>query len=242
MLWNKLMQLFFGGSLIVAQTLPPDPLYIRASMDELLSYECGKSVAGMLPAREQTGPVFSDHGLVFTSIEAADTSRLLVLSAGAGTYSVRLEKAGVNRIRFAIPVKGAGGTQTYFLSYLHDPVSNSRVFDFSSGRPPLGKDETDYALLNVRRADHLLPNLDYSIHETAESLLAALTEGRLRRDQVLRQKAENCEHITRKTPVLGRNLKRNLDVVEMIVMGPKLAGPKLAGPKLAGRKPASAKP
>jgi hypothetical protein len=199
----------------------PDPMHTQASMDELLSYECGKSVAGMLYPEDQAGPVFSVSDLVFTSIEASDNSRFLIVSAGDGVYSIPLERAGVNRLRFSIPAHGTTKPKEYFLGFLHDSVTRSRFFDFSAERPPLGKEEIDYAYVVPRRADQLLPNLEYNIHETAEGMLLSLTEGRLDRSQIISQKAHNCEHITRKSPSLGRNLKRNLDVVEKIVIGPK---------------------
>jgi hypothetical protein len=211
--------MIFGTSLIVAQL--PDPMHTQASMDELLSYECAKSVATMLYPEDQAGPVFSVSDLVFTSIEASDNSRMLIVSAGDGLYSIPLERDGVNRLRFSIPAHGAVKPKEFYLGFLHDSVTRSRFFDFSADRPPLGKEEIDYAYVVPRRADQLLPNLEYNIHETAEGMLLSLTEGRLERSQIISQKAHNCEHITRKAPALGRNLKRNLDVVEKIVIGPK---------------------
>ncbi len=220
MLWNQILQMFFGSTLIVAQSLP-DPKHRPTSMEELLSYECAKSVATMLYPQEQPGPVFSADGLVFTSIEANDNSQLLIVSAGNGTFAIPLYQVGLNRVRFKIPSHNSSQPNEFFLGFLHDPVTRSRVFDFAAQRPPLGKKDSDYKFVAPRRAEGLLPNLEYKIHETAESMLASLTEGRLARAQVVRQKADNCEHITRKSPALGRNLKRNLDVVEKIVIGPK---------------------
>lgn len=220
MLWNQIVQLFFGSTLIVAQSLP-DPLHTQTSMEELLSYECAKSVATMLYPPEQPGPVYSADGLVFTSIEATDHSQLLIVSAGRGTFAIRLNQGGLNRIRFKIPIHNSSEPTEFYLGFLHDPVTRSRVFDFAAQRPPLGKKDSDYKSVAPYRAEGLLPNLEYKIHETAESMLASLTEGRIERAQVVRQKADNCEHITRKSPALGRSLKRNLDVVEKIVIGPK---------------------
>jgi|GEM_PF-3653195 len=222
MLWHTILQVIFGlGVTVTSKPALPDPMQTQASMEELLSYECAKSVSTMLLPEDQIGPVFSVNELVFTSIEANDNSRLLIVSAGVGTYSIPLERAGVNRLRFSIPVHGSAQPKNFYLGFLHDSVTRSRFFDFSVNRPPMGKEETDYAFVVPHRADGLLPNLEYKVHETAEGMLASLTEGRLARAQITRQKAENCEHIVRKTPALGRNLMRNLDVVERIVLGPR---------------------
>ena len=220
MLWNQIVHVFFGSTLIVAQSLP-DPMQTQTSIEELLSYECAKSVATMLYPPEQMGPVYSAEGLVFTSLEAQDRSPLLIVSAGQGTFAIRLDQGGLNRVRFKIPMHNSSRATEFFLSFLPDPVTRSRVFDFSAGRPPLGKKDSDYRFVAPYRAEGLLPNLEYKIHETAEFMLASLTEGRLARGQVVRQKADNCEHITRKSPALGRNLNRNLAVIEKIVIGPK---------------------
>lgn len=219
MAWNKLMQLIFGGSLVIAQTLPPTPAQTMATLDEMLSHECARSVSSLLYAGDQPGPLFYDGGLVFTSVETSSLHPLLIVSAGNGVFSVSLEGAGVNRVRFTLPTKN--GDRNYFLSYLHGNQSRSRVFEFSSDHPPMGKDEFDFDKMQPKRAEALLTHLEYAIYQTAESTLANLTEGRLHRDQLKRARAENCEHIERKAPQLAQNLKRNLDVIEMIVLGPE---------------------
>lgn len=239
MFWKQLLHIVFGGSLAASPL--PDPMQTQASMDELLTYECAKSVALMLDPTDQVGPVFSDLELVFTGIEAADNSRFLLVSAGQGIFAIPLTGAGVNRVRFSVPSRQPAASREYFMSFLFDPNTRSRVFDFSAGRPPGGKQESDYRSVVPRRSEQLLPNLEYRIHETAESMLAALTEGHLNRLAIVDQKARNCEHITRKSPNLGRNLKRNLDVVEKIVIGPKSkpAGAIAAAAAVSTRAPAS---
>ncbi len=233
MAWNKLMQFIFGSTLMMAQTLPTKPVYSLATPEEMLSYECARSVTGMLYPLDQTGPLFNDHGLVFTSIDTSASHPILIMSAGTGLFSVPLDGAGVNRIRFSIPTQISGEMKTYFLSYLHGNQSRSRIFDFSNDRPPMGREELDYTEVQVKRAENLLEHFEYAIYTTAEVNLAGLTEGRLSRDQLKRHRAENCDHIQQKSPGLAQNLKRNLDVIEMIVLGPQ---PKVSAPT---RMPAS---
>ncbi|MGZ3723764.1 MAG: hypothetical protein ACXVA9_12565, partial [Bdellovibrionales bacterium] len=72
----------------------------------------------------------------------------------------------------------------------------------------------------AHRADNLMAHLDYAIHETAEATLSAITEGRVTRSQMLRHKVENCDHISRQTPSLAKNLRHNVDMLDLIVMGP----------------------
>lgn len=221
MLLEALISLIFGAQVTTTPSPVPELMQAQASMQELLSYECGKSIATMVVPEEQVGPVFANEDLVFTGIEASDNSRLLIVTSGEGTYAVPLAKSGVNRISFSIPTRGPNKQTDFYLGFLHDSVTRSRFFDFAEGRPPAGKTEADYTKVVARRSEGLLPNLEYKIHETAEGLLAALTEDRLPRSHILNQKAYNCEHITKKNPALGRSLKRNLDVVEQIVLGPK---------------------
>jgi hypothetical protein len=241
MAWNKLMQFIFGSTLMMAQTLPSKPVYSLATLNEMLSFECAKSVTGMLYPLDQTGPLFYDHGLVFTSIDTNASHPLLLVSAGTGIFSVPLEGAGVNRVRFTIPAQTNGETKTFYLSFLHGNQSRSRVFEFSEGRPPMGKDELDYNQLTPKRAENLLSHFEYAIYTTAEVNLAALTEGRLNRDQLKRHRAENCEHIQKNSPQLAQNLKRSLDVIEMIVLGPQIkdAGPVRMPASIAVRRSAA---
>jgi hypothetical protein len=189
-------------------------------LEEILSYECARSVATMVERGQQLGPVFSDGGLVFTSTETQKGGRVLILNAGAGTYAVNLSSAGVNRIRFEIPTQDSNTPKAFYLSYMHDGVFRSRYFDFGEVKPPAGRDELDYAYTNAQRAEYMLPHLEYAIYQTSENALNSLAEGGLQRYQMSRRKVENCDHISRKTPELARNLLHNLDVLELIVMGP----------------------
>jgi hypothetical protein len=72
-------------------------------------------------------------------------------------------------------------------------------------------------------------------------MLNALTEGRVSRNEFERQKPENCAHISRTASALARTIRRELDVVEMIVMGP-MPAKKNSDVALSttGRMPASA--
>ncbi len=213
-MWNHLVQFVFGLSVIIKPSA--EPISLRSSIDELLTYECAKNVAQMLEPADQMGPVFSDYELVFTGLEASDRSRLILLTAGQGLFLIPLVNQGINRIRFALPAQGP-----YFMSFLYDPLTRSRVFEFSRGRPPMGKEETDFALVHPFRSDQLLPNLEYKIHKTAESIVAALTEGQLDRSLIGNHKAHSCEHLERKSPRLGQVLAIDLKVIEQIVLGPK---------------------
>ncbi|MBX3020210.1 MAG: hypothetical protein KF799_00915 [Bdellovibrionales bacterium] len=209
----------------------------QTNSDELLSYICARNVSTIVERGQQVGPVFSEGPLVFTSTEVQGGGKFLILSAGSGTYTLALPNAGVNRLRFQLPTQSSPKPKIFYLSYVHDGVFRSRYFDFSADKPPIGRDELDYDLASVRKADYMLPNLEYAIYETSENTLTAITDGRVKRDQMNKHKMENCEHISRKTPGLARNLKHNLDVLEMIVIGPKEGRP-----RAASRLPASVIP
>lgn len=232
MLFSKAIQLFLSSIAMLSQPAPQ--ALAQASLDELLSYECAKSVSTMVNAAEQPGPIFSDGLLALTSVEAADGSHLLIVNAGAGTFAVPLEHEGVNRVRFYLPTHLPGGPKAFFISYLHGSNMRSRVFELSTARPVLGKEVLDYDSVPVHRAENMLEHFDYAIYETAGKLLAALTEGRMTRASVEKHRGANCDHISRHSPGIARNLKRDLDVVEMIVMGPTT--PKA---RSTGRMPAS---
>ena len=188
-------------------------------VDDLLSYECARSVAGMLEPDDQSGPLFVREDLVFTSVQAKDGSKLLIVNAGSGTYALPLGNSGVNRIKFSIPARDADAQKKYYLTYLHDEAKRSRVFEFATLGPPGNKVEADFKTAKANRADELLPNLEFKIHETAETVLALLAEDRLDRRNLKSHKAEHCEHIARRSPALGKILKRNLDVVAAMVVG-----------------------
>jgi hypothetical protein len=220
---------------------PPEPV-AQPSLDELLSYECARSISTMVRPSAQVGPVFSDGLITLTSIEARDLSIILILNAGAGTYAVTLEHEGVNRLRFYLPTHLAGGARPFFISYMPaDHGYPARVLELSMDRPPNGKDDLDYTAVAISRADKMLEHYDYAIFATVGNMLNALTEGRVTRNEFERQKPENCEHISRTAPALARTIRRELDVVEMIVMGPTPAKKNSdVALSTTGRMPASA--
>jgi hypothetical protein len=220
---------------------PPEPVALP-SLDELLSYECARSISTMVQPSAQTGPVFSDGVITLTSIEARDASVILILNAGAGTYAVSLEHEGVNRLRFYLPTHLAGGPRPFYLSYMPPERGYpARVLELSMNRPPNGRDDLDYTAVAVSRADKMLEHYDYAIFATVGNMLNALTEGRVARNEFERQKPEHCEQISRSMPALARTIRRELDVVEMIVMGPKPAAKKDSDVALSNtsRMPAS---
>lgn len=234
MLLNFVLRLIAASSIAGSTTQSVTPV----KSDEILTYECARTVSTMVETSQQTGPVFSEGLLVFTSIETQGGGKVLIISAGGGTYAIELKHEGVNRLRFELASQESFKPKKFFLTYVHDRIFRSRYFDFSMNRPPLGRDDLDYDLVQARRAEYMLPHLEYAIYETSENALLAITEGRVKRDQMNRHKAENCEHISRKTPGLARNLRHNLDVLELIVMGPPAPKSRIQG---TSRMPASVK-
>lgn len=229
MFWNKLLSLFFSGTVVMAHTVPL-VLQPKPQMEELLSYDCAHSVASLYTGDQPTGPLFTREGLVFTSLVSTDQKRLLVLSTGSGTYKVTLPSIGINRIRFLLPGLGSSIAQPYFLSYMHDEVFRSRVFEFGYQRPPSGHDELEYHLVEAQRAEYLLPHLEYAIFETAENVVTALAQGRISRSQIQLASATKCEHLSRHSPSLQASIRHNIDALDMMVVGPR---------KSANRAPAS---
>lgn len=193
----------------------PAPSEVMVSPAEASSYRCGRDVATIVGHGLQTGPLFSEEDLVFTSLVARDGSRLLVVDDGGGIYSVRLGRQGVNRLRFTLP--GRGEARRYFMSYAHDDVFRSRLFEFSVGRAPAGRDELDFEPVAAVRTPALLPHFEYAIFATSENALAAITDGRVPRAELNRHRVRDCDHLSGR---LARVLKHNLDTLEMIVVGP----------------------
>ncbi|NJL25252.1 MAG: hypothetical protein HC902_08775 [Calothrix sp. SM1_5_4] len=191
--------------------------------DELLSYECARGVSS-LAYGERIGPVFSEESLVFTSLRAAGGKSLLLVNAGGGIHAILLEGASVNRIRFELPARFGSAPVAFFLSYMHGENSRSRVFDFSVRRPPVGRDELDYHAVRPVRAEYMLPNLEYAIFSTAENIRSAFRDGRLKRHPSTTatttttaiSKVSNCDHLARKSPMLARNLQRNLEEIQAL--------------------------
>jgi predicted regulator of Ras-like GTPase activity (Roadblock/LC7/MglB family) len=248
MSWKTLTQIAVASGLILAQTLthsaPSSTKAVnRVEAEEVLSYECAKSVATIVSTSEQTGPLFSEGRLIFTSVEAQDQSILLLVNAGYGNFAINLEsKDSVNRIRFEVPTEANKAPHTFFLSYLHGGTLRSRYFEYSEDQAPTGHDELDYSLVSARRADYMMAHLDYAIHETAEATLQAITEGKITRSQMMRHKVGDCEHIARMSPSIAKNLRHNLDMLDLIVMGPQVSTGTTASTMAtvaAGRTPAS---
>lgn len=228
MAWHRLLQLIVGSSMMLAKTASAPPLPKTAArakvmIDEILSYQCARSVATIVSASEQIGPLFAAGRLVFTSLEARDSSKLLLVNAGYGNFAIALSGDGVNRIRFTIPTSEKSGGQEFFLSYLHGGALRSRYFEFSEAEPPVGREDLDFISVEAQRADYLLPHLDYAIHETAKSTLDAITDGKLTRRNLNPHNVENCEHLDRQSPTVARNLRYNLDLLELMMVGPASA-------------------
>ena len=194
------------------------PIETLASPAETLSYRCARDVATIVGHGRQTGPLFSEDDLVFAGLVAKDGSSLLMLNDGSGTYAFRLSRQGVNRVRFTLP--HSLKARTYFLSYAHDELFGSRLFEFSSGRAPVGREDVDYDLVRPSRAPLLLPHFEYAILQTSETALSAITEGKIPRAELNRHRVRDCDHLKRRAPILARGLKHNLDMLELIVLGP----------------------
>jgi hypothetical protein len=137
---------------------------------------------------------------------------VLIATAGAGTFAVPLDHSGVNRLRFSLP---SDTSQVYYMSYLHDRLLRSRVFEFSVTKAPIGKEDLDYAPVQAVRAPYLLPHLEYAIWETSETFVNAITDGTASRTQLSAHKSE-CAHLSRRAPQLASGLRRNLDELEMM--------------------------
>ncbi|HMN69229.1 MAG TPA: hypothetical protein PKC28_11870 [Bdellovibrionales bacterium] len=233
MLWQKLLQVFLGGALtggsfaVVPPSFTPNRL---PTVDEILSYECGQTVASILELYDQVGPTFFGRGLVFASIENTQGSPLLMVSGGAGLYSVPLSAVGVNRLRFLLPTNRALVPRAFYLSYMHGGPSRSRVFELSDGRAPHGKDDLDFIEVLPARAEALLPHWDYAIFQTAENTIAALTGKKLAGEQIQHRSKEGCEHLDRRSPSLAKSLTHSLNGIDLLAFG---------SPRVASRAPAS---
>jgi hypothetical protein len=218
MAWDKLIQLISGISLVVAQPLP-DPAHF--TVDDVFSYDCARSVATMVKTEEPVGPLFSEGPLLFTSLTANDGSLILLVNTGLGTYSLPLERKGVNRIRFEMITRDSRTPVKFYLSYMHGEAMPSHYFEYSSGVAPYGKDDLDYTFLTPVPAPNLKPHLEYAIHETATHILDAITAGKVTRKQYQGHTTDNCEVLYRSSPKLAQTLRRNIDELEMLMIGPK---------------------
>ncbi|MGE0526770.1 MAG: hypothetical protein AB7G93_15160 [Bdellovibrionales bacterium] len=224
MFWNKLLQLIFGGSLMAAHTSVLRAPLAPAAVDEIHTHECARQVASLTDPNQQAGPVFTEGGLVFLSVEAEDDSQILVLSAGAGVYAARLQRQGVNKIRFEVPVRD-NGIKTFFLTYMPGSKSRARYFDFSVNRPPMGRDELDFQWVPTQRAAHLLNHLEYALYQTADNVVTALAQGRLARKEVRLPQPGDCGHIAAKSPALAQTLFHSLNALQYFAKGGEPATP-----------------
>jgi len=203
---------------LISVASAPAPSQILASPEEALSYRCARDVATIVGHGQQTGPLFSEDTLVFASVVARDGSQVLMVNDGGGTYVFRLPRQGVNRLKFSLPQPQ--NSRTYFISYAHDEFLRSRLFEFSVGRPPAGREDMDFEPVQPMRSPALLPNFEYAILQTSEAALDAITEGRVPRADLNRHRVRDCDHLNKRAPVLARGLKHNLDMLELIVVGP----------------------
>lgn len=215
------------------------------SLDEILTFECAKHVINIVPEQRQLGPVFHREGLTFTSINAINGEKILIVNAGSGTFSIPLVAAGVNRVRFTLPSRIQADMVSYYISYLHGGSRNSRFFEFSAGKAPTGKDEIDYTSVIPRRANNLLAHFEYAIFETIENTLTMITDHRIDRAEVGVLKAESCDHISRNSPTLAKNMRYDLDVIAALIkpppprpLKPSISIAKNSAP-VGGRGPAS---
>lgn len=237
MFLDKIVESLITLAILISPKPIPKP-FVQPTLDELLSYECARSVSTMVRLSSQVGPVFSDGLITLASTEARDGSNVLILNAGAGNYAVTLEHEGVNRMRFQLPTHLNGETHPFYISYI--PASHRyppRVLELSMDRPPAGKDELDYSPVSITRADKMIEHYEYAIFATVGNMLSALTEGKVPRSNFEKQKPGNCDRISSAVPAIARNIRRDLDVVEMIVMGPEPKRPEILSG--GGRMPAS---
>lgn len=197
---------------------PPTP----ASVDEMLTYECARSVVNYLSSQEvDIGPIFHRDGLVFTSIDLANGTSSLIVSAGSGTFAVPITSGEINRVRFSLPKGSKSEAHTYFMAYVYGLGLTSKTLEFSSGRPPEGRDVLDYSPVAATRAEELLPYLEYAVHEKIKRTVKAVNEKRLAAADIGHLNPFVCEHISRTRPDLGRTIRQNLAFLEKLVMPPK---------------------
>lgn len=185
----------------------------QATPQEQATFECARSLGGMLVTSDQSGPMFYGYDLAFTSITASNGSHILIAANTMGLFEFPLPSSGLNRIKFTLPV-GERQTQVYYLGYMHGTgISSSRVFDFSAGVPPAGKIDEHFKRAVGTRAPRLLPHFNFALYETAGGMVNALIDGKLPRHAVRRDFVQKCDTFTA--------VNRHLNRIEMLVMGPK---------------------
>ncbi len=232
MLWKQIAHLFLSVGLLATKPLSTmkssssvevkrQQTLTNVSVEELLTYQCAIGVGNLVDESRQLGPLFAAGDLVFTSVEAKDQSKLLIVNAGTGIYALNLEKPGLNRIRFKLPDKKGLASTLFFLSYLHGESLSSRYFEFAHQRPSAGRDEFDYQEVTPQRAEYLLPQFEYAVYSTAGATLKAIRLGKLERSEISLNyfRKEDCDHLERRSPPLARSLQQVLQVVGNFVYG-----------------------
>ena len=207
MFWNRLASFMLGGGMLVARPFATSDL-APVRLGELLSYDCARAVAGMVATPHSPGPVFRERDLVFVSVETEDHRPELMISAGAGIFTVELAHSGVNRLRFELPDATGHAAVTYYLTYLHDDHLGSRYLDFGQTQPPVGHFDIDYLAVVPRRADNLVAHLDYATFLTSDKL-------RVTKARVGPKLTGACDHLRRENPALARALFINLDQIDL---------------------------
>ena len=218
-LWN-----FVFAALMVKGVSASDPDQVEkglpADPEEAFIYQCARGVSTMVELNQQQGPVFAVGDLVFTSVEDLNSRRLLILNSGSGIFTVPLARSGVNRLRFRLPGSQQATSKEFFISYSHGGRLRSRYFEFATTEPPPGHDQMDYDHVAPKRSRELVRHFEHAIFETTENHLSLISEGRIDRQNWSRRKVEGCENLVKKNTGLADQLRRNLDVFEMIVLGP----------------------
>lgn len=209
---SKILAFLFGG---VVSTTPAT--HTPASIDELLTYECARQIVDLIPLQNQSGPVFFREGVLISSVSTVRGEKLLIVNSGSGTYAVPLFGLGVNRLRLKLP--GVGDEKILYASYTHGGSRDSRLFEFSVGRAPAGKDEMDYQDSPVRRAEDLLGHFEFNVFETIEHILTQITAKKIPRHELGLVKVNACDHIGRRSPALARTIRYDLDMVAAVLNG-----------------------
>jgi hypothetical protein len=205
----------------------------RANADPRL-YSCARKIANLAPTSKLQGPLFARGELIFTSLERPNGTKMLLLSNGQANYSVPLESAGINRIRFQIRGEGSLLSQI-FLSYLHGgKTMPSRVFEFSKDQLPPGRQELDYLYVRAKVENNLAPQIVYAVEQTAQSLFDAIKDGRMDAASLFPVQPTGCAAVAEPQSAIQENLNYLLDQLDQVST---FAGTKSHGGK--SRSPAS---
>jgi hypothetical protein len=228
-------ELLISLNLVAHSQLHLHPAQVaRNSAESIQTYHCAWAVASVFSSEVQPGPVFARQQLAFTSVDSQGDRPILMVSQGGPWYGFALNKFGTSRIRFSLP--GAAPNQTYFISYLHDSRIRSRVFEFSYGRPPNAFHETDFQLVFPFSSERILPQVRFSIMETAQEVLNLVTEGKVGRAELKVSGLAACKMSGEKVLQMTSGLRHKLDVLEMVAAVPIKSK---TGAALGSRMPAS---